>query len=38
MEDFFRCVIQDFDVKPQRDDWRQVLLTSRRFFEETRTW
>jgi hypothetical protein len=38
LEEFLRCIIRDFQVTPQRDDWQDVLDATQQAFEAYRTW
>lgn len=37
-EDFVEVLIEEFDVRPKRDDWRSVLDQNREVFRDRRTW
>jgi hypothetical protein len=38
LEDVLRLAIRDFGVRPQRDDWAEVLDRTQTAYEEWRTW
>jgi len=38
LEDVLTLVIEQFDVKPLRSDWREVLEESADMFRKNRTW
>jgi hypothetical protein len=38
LEDFLWMLIEDFDVRHERDDWRDILQQNRAAYEEDRTW
>ena len=38
IEDFLRFAITELGVEPRRDDWEEVLLRSRKTYEDWRTW
>lgn len=38
IEHVIRLLIEEFEVIPKRDDWRQALETGQTQFEETRSW
>jgi hypothetical protein len=38
LEEFLRCIIRDFQVMPQREDWQKVLDITQQAFEDYRTW